>query len=215
MNWIPSDRRRQTDSPDDRTEGVRPSGLLAGLPVYLAALVAAFGMLVVDALPAEASKGDASLHLTSELANANRSSSEGPHLGAGIQSRLVVGLSDFWGLSFGAETGFHPPASPGDDDLDALAVQDIFAGFRYNLDVFVYVPYIELSAVAYPLAPKLSADKFQRANVGGKLTVGIDWRFDRSWSLGGLVEMHAVGFDMGQFPSYSAIGFNIGYHFRL
>jgi hypothetical protein len=177
--------------------------------------VVAVGVLVADAAPAAGSQGDASFHLTGKLANASRSSSEGPQLGAGLQSRLVLGLSDFWGLTFGAETGFHPPASPGDDELDALVVQDVFAGFRYNLDVFVYVPYIELSAVAYPLAPKLSDDRFQRANVGGKLTVGIDWRFDRNWSLGGLVEMHAVGFDMGEFPSYSAIGFNIGYHFRL
>ncbi len=215
MIAIPSVRPRRFDDfggESPRAPGERPSG--SGARVVVAALAVVIGALVTP-FPAAASDGEASLRLAGEFVNASRASRAGPHLGAGLEGRAVFGLSDFWSLSLGAETAWHPPATPGDDELGSMVVQDLFGGVRYNLDVFTYVPYIGLSAVAYPLAPPTEPGAPQRANVGAKLTVGIDWRMSRSWSLGGLVELHSVGLEFGDFPSYASVGFSIGYHFRL
>jgi hypothetical protein len=51
--------------------------------------------------------------------------------------------------------------------------------------------------------------------VGGKLTVGVDWRYDRNYSLGAMIEIHTAFDDPGDFPIYSTLGLNWSYHFRL
>ena len=172
-------------------------------------------MVLALPAPASASEGEASIFTGPVFANANDASQSGPQFGIGGQLGIVFGITDFWALDLGAEGVYHPPATPGDIELSSMVVQNAFAGFRYNLDVFVYVPYVGLSALAYTRAPRLSPKGSQRPAVGTKLTVGVDWRFQRHWSLGGLAELHAINFDFGSFPSYSSIMLKLGYHFRL
>jgi len=216
MGTTRGDNRPDATARHDR---VSPSKLLRTPPAGGPAIVAAacLALLGVGAVPSPAhgSEGEASVWAAVEGANASDTTAEGPQFGLGAQTGVSFGISDFWTLNFGAEGAFHPAVSPGDDEIPALIVQDLFAGFRYNIDIFTYVPYVKLSAVTYTQAPRLDPVDNQRAGVGAKLTVGVDWRFERHWSLGGMAELHAVQLDFEEFPSYSTVGFRLTHHFRL
>ena len=188
-------------------------------PARFARLAAAaalfFSLLSAAPHPAHASQGDAEVRVSLMGANAGRVSNQGPQLGFGGQAGVGFDISDFWSIDFGAEALYHPSAKPGDKPLESMVVQDVFAGFRYNLDIFVYVPYVGLSAVAYGLTPRTQRAEAQRPGVGAKLTVGLDWRFQRHWSLGAMAELHALELQFSNFPGYASIGLNLSYHFRL
>ena len=188
-----------------------------GLPRSLASsllLAAVFSVLLLPASPAEASEGEVSVWLGSGLANAPAVTDEGPQLGTSGQLGIDFGLSDFWGIDFGTQLAYHFPRDLDEGRLDPMFLQNIFAGFRYKIDVFTYVPYISLSAVAWPRAPRANPTSGLRPAVGAKGTIGIDWRFSRHWSTGIFAELHTVNFDFGSFPNYNTVGFNVAYHFR-
>lgn len=87
-------------------------------------------------------------------------------------------------------------------------------GVRYNLDVFTYVPYAGLGITGYIDTP-LVDDGPAATNLGAKFIIGVDWRFDRHWSLGFKAELHALATDLGRYPIYSTVGLNVAWHFRL
>ncbi len=180
---------------------------------------ALWGLVVLVSLAspgiARASQGDLAIWLDTSLANAHAVTDEGPQLGAGAQVGALVGISDFWGLVVGLEGAYHFPVSYDEDSLDGMSVQGLFAGFRYNLDIFAYVPYVSLAIGEYLPGPPPEPGEAQRPTVGPRLTIGVDWRFDRYWSFGVNADLHALNFSVAPFPNYSTIGVALGYHFRL
>ncbi|QDG54474.1 porin family protein [Persicimonas caeni] len=170
-----------------------------------------FCLLAVLPAQASASDGYAQLWGALNLANANAVSDNG-QWGPGAQIGARVGITDFWSIVGGVEGSYHFAET--EDDIPSSQVLGLFGGFRYNLDVFQYVPYVGLAIENFVIAPP-DAPGVNRAAVGGKFSLGLDWRYSRNWSLGGMIELHAPLTDPGDFPIYSTIGANLAYHFRL
>ena len=141
-------------------------------------MLLACGTLLGVPAEADASEGEATVWTAVEGANASDTAPDDPQFGIGGQAGISFGISDFWTLTFGTEVAYHPSISPDDEQISSLTVHNLFGGFRYNLDIFTYVPYAKLSAVTYTAAPLLDVGS-QRPTVGAKLTVGVDWRFDK------------------------------------
>jgi hypothetical protein len=174
-----------------------------------------FLVMSLDASTARASQGEVATWLDVSLATAHDVTDAGPQLGIGTQLGALIGLSDFWGVTAGVDGAYHFPVEYDEASLRAISVQSLFAGFRYNLDIFAYVPYLGIAIGEYIQAPPIEPGAPQRPAVGPRLTLGIDWRFDRHWSVGLKADLHALSFDIASFPSYSTIGIAVGYHFRL
>jgi len=149
------------------------------------------------------------------VANAGNASNSGAQLGGGLRGSALFDISEFWGLEMGGGTVHHPSARPGDRRLPSMTLNHFYSGFRYNIDVFQYIPYAQVSGVAHLPGPPPSPGEPSRARVGFMLSVGVDWRFDRSWSVGVAADLHSVSFQFGNFPNYTALGLQLGYHFRL
>lgn len=132
-------------------------------------------------------------------------------LGPGAELGLGVDISEIFSLTADLHASHHFPNEaeeiPGDRVLGASL------GVRYNLDVFTYVPYVGLAATGYLDAP-LAEGAGVGANAGGKLFLGVDWRFHRHWSIGFHGELHALLAGNSQFPVYTLAGLSAAYHFR-
>ena len=179
----------------------------------LRATAVLIGLLVVvaGAPPAHASEGEAQVWGALALANANAISETG-QWGPGAQLGVLAGITDFWSIAGGVEGSYHFLEQG--DDIPASEVVNLFGGFRYNLDIFKYVPYVGLSIVNHILGPPDEPGDTGPV-VGAKFTVGLDWRYARHWSAGAMFELHAPLDAPGDFPNYSTLGFNLAYHFRL
>jgi hypothetical protein len=94
-------------------------------------------------------------------------------------------------------------------------LQNVFVGLRYNLDVFAYVPYVAVSMVLHQRGPVADLGERPISTLGAKASLGLDWRFTRNWSVGGRVELHAVGSSPRQFPAFGTLQGVLSYHFRL
>lgn len=174
------------------------------------AVVAA--LLCASALswPAEA-RADGQLYLGPVAANLN-TLGDGGLWGLGGRFGGQLSMGDFWGVFADVAGSYHFENT--DEELPADVVSVLSAGLRYNLDIFAYVPYIGLGATAYLDAPLVDGESAQ-ANAGAKFLLGVDWRYDRFWSLGFAAEIHALLTDLDRYPVYSQVGAYLGYHFRL
>jgi len=182
----------------------------------MAALTVFALLSALRAAPAEASDGYAQTWAGLMLANANDATPDG-QWGAGIQLGFLAGITDFWSIVGGVETSYHLATSiDGDPPIDVPATQvlGLFAGFRYNVDIFKYVPYVGLAIENFPLGPR-PPEASAAARIGAKLSVGLDWRFERDYSFGALIELHSALDAPDEFPMYSTVGVNFSYHFRL
>lgn len=130
--------------------------------------------------------------------------------GAGAQLGTRLGLNDFWSIALDAGGSYHPESG----DLPAEWVALTSLNLRYNLDVFSYVPWLGLGPTFY-LDTAPTAEQEIEANVGAKLSLGVDWRTSResSWTI--FAEIHALSTDLNRYPVYSWIGVAWNYHFRL
>lgn len=173
--------------------------------------MAAATCVFVSAVSAPAAADDGRLWLELDGANLN-TVGEGGIWGPGLQLGGQWNATDFWAVYADLGTSYHF----GDEELgfrDDL-VTAVSVGVRYNLDVFTYVPFVGLGVAGYLDTP-LVDDGPANTNLGGKIVVGVDWRFDRSWSAGFKAELHALATDLGRYPVYSTIGLNVAWHFRL
>lgn len=178
---------------------------------FLLPAVALLGALVIGPRSAIASDGEARIWGQLGAANAHGVGDDG-QWGPTLQLGAAAGITDFWVIAGGIEGSYHFAENA--DDIPSHEVVGLFAGFRYNLDIFKYVPYLGLSLVNYFSRPPFSAGD-EGGGLGAKLSVGVDWRYDRNWSAGGMIELHAPLSDPADFPIYSTIGINLSYHFRL
>ncbi len=134
----------------------------------------------------------------------------GSNWGVGFQIGAQLNINDFWRMVGGLEGSYH--FSDEAREVSAHTVTGAFLGARYALDIFQYVPYLGLALTAYPTRPPAEPTDSGFA-AGAKLTVGVDWRVNRTWSLGALADLHMVLTDPSAFPVYSIINLNLSYHF--
>lgn len=134
----------------------------------------------------------------------------GSNWGVGFQIGAQLNINDFWRLVGGLEGSYH--FSDDEREVSAHTVTGAFLGARYALDIFQYVPYLGLAVTAYPTRPPAEPTDSGFA-AGAKLTIGVDWRLNRDWSLGALADLHMVLTDPSDFPVYSTVNLNLSYHF--
>jgi hypothetical protein len=177
------------------------------------AAVALVVFVFVSALPADASasKGYARTWAGVMGANVNTASERG-QWGPGLELGFGAGITDFWSVIATAQGSYHLALE--DEGIDAAPVAALGAGFRYNLDVFKYVPYLGLAVNTFVVKPA-PGDGALRGDVSLRGTIGCDWRYDRNWSVGVKVDIHSPLTAPGNFPIYSTAGINLAYHFRL
>src|SRR5690554_1597484 len=183
---------------------------------FVLLLLATLAPTMLRPAPAQASEGYAQTWGGLMLANSN-DSKPGGQWGAGAQFGFAAGITDFWSIVGGVETSYHLATTSDDDppeDIPGIQVLVLFAAFRYNVVIFIYGPYVGLALENFPLGPRPpSASTASR--IGAKLSVGLDWRVNRDYSFGALVELHSALDDPAEFPIYSTVGVNFSYHFRL
>ena len=141
----------------------------------------------------------------------------------GPVSQLVLGLTlgDFFTLYGGLEGGYmfggEGPAAAEDGapmPLEPYLLHDLFLGLRYNLDVFTYIPFVGLALVAYGRGPT-APDGQPAPALGAKLSVGMQYRAWRDWSVGGALELHGALPQLAELSFLGSLTLNLGYHFRL
>lgn len=126
------------------------------------------------------------------------------HHGIGGAAELGYAFDGFWVVRAGYGLGQH--VSKG----DAFFVHQLNLGVRYQLDVFEYVPWIELSPGVY-LA---DGDGGPAAGGGVRAGLGFDWLIDPSWSLGFNTHLHQLAME-GRFPAYFTAGARLGYRWSF
>lgn len=174
------------------------------------AAVAAFLAGSLFAGSAEASRGYARTWVGAQAVRSAPGPSQA-RWGPAAEVGFATALGDFWSVAAGAQVGFFPalPAS----DLASSPLGAVWGGLRYNLDVFEYVPYLGLAVNTFLVRPQ--ANGMLRGDITLKASVGVDWRFDRSWSTGARIDLHAPMTSPGDFPTFSSAGVDLAYHFRL
>lgn len=172
-------------------------------------ITAALAAFAVFATPSDAA-AETSLWAAGHLANLT-TLRRGGVLGPGGQVGVNVGISDFFALTADVGGSYH--LANAKDEIPATRVLSLSAGLRYNFDVFKYVPYAGLAATGYIDAPRVDSS-IARANAGGKLFLGVDWRFQRHWSVGFRGELHSLLTDLSRFPVYTLVGLSAAYYFR-
>ena len=92
---------------------------------------------------------------------------------------------------------------------DAFTVHQVAVGGVFDLDVFHYVPWAGLSAVAYMGSGGPASES---PAYGMSFDVGFDRLLDPHWAIGFAGEFHQV-FGEERFPAYMLLGVRISYRF--
>lgn len=134
--------------------------------------------------------------------------------GGGAQLGTALHLGERWGIQAGADALWYAAAKQSEQSASFL-LTDAYAGVRYNLDYFQYIPYLALNAVFFLPDPIPTGDPDQGSSTtafGTRLSLGLTWRPRRTWSLGGQLDL------TGSLPNFglnSALWLQVGYHWRL
>lgn len=205
---LPTRRRGPSTTPTKR-----PSQSRARLATLCAlATIATLTLLGTNARPAHALTE--SRAWAGAFVGVNRPGSGASQLGPGLQLGMNLSLGDFWTLQAGLDGAYHFGRTiESDIQLSPLLVTNAFFGVQYRLDIIKYVPYVGLALVGYPLGPTVD-DAATRAQLGLKLTVGLNWRPAREWSIGGFIDLHGSTAALTAFDAYATAGLNVGYHWR-
>lgn len=179
-------------------------------PTPTARFAAYFAVFLLFVCP-RAAKADGAVWAGAGLANLTTLNAGGV-LGPGVQLGGSVGIGEFFAITADVVGSHHFENRQNEIPSDRVLAASL--GIRYNFDVFKYVPYAGLAAAAYLDAPSVS-DAPVNANAGGKLFLGVDWRFHRNWSFGPNAELHTLLTDLSRFPVFTFIGVNVAHHFRF
>lgn len=125
----------------------------------------------------------------------------------GIFGAADVGYAfdGFWMLRGGYGLGQH--VSKG----ESFGVHQVNLGVRYQLDVFEYVPWIELSPAVYFTSGDGGPDEVA---FGARVGFGFEWLMDPHWSLGTGVHFHQMASE-SRFPAYFTAGARLGYRWTF
>lgn len=173
------------------------------LPALLAPLVVALVALAPTA-PARA-LDEPVLCLDAELGYGGYADERRYHgMFAGLESAFA--LSDFWGLRAGYGFAVHRGKGK------AFETQLIGLGVRYQLDIFHYVPWIDLSPTAYVVSGDGGPGSGGHFGIGAGL--GFDRLLDPRWSLGVGARYHML-FGQSRFPAYLTVAVRLGYRWTF
>jgi hypothetical protein len=131
--------------------------------------------------------------------------------GLGGGGEVSYGLSSFWSLAAGSFIGFHFAETLDETTYDATRVINVWVGPRFNLDVFVIIPFISL-APELLFADGVLAEDREELDFGLRWTVGFDYRPKRNWSLGLEVNYHSFLDEPLNYPVYVTTLFRLSYH---
>ena len=136
--------------------------------------------------------------------------------GAGAELGVELSFDDFWAVVAATGVAYHlgrDGETEDDPALPALVVSDVALGARYAFDVIQYVPWIGVNALFYPSGPPELGSPTP-ALFGAELEVGLTYRVDREWSIGGRIALQSATSDLGGLSLYASAGINVGYHWR-
>lgn len=111
----------------------------------------------------------------------------------------------FWALRVGVDVAEHR-------STDSIRLYDLAVGVRYQLDVFEYVPWVDVSPGAY-FASGEDAPAAFAAGMGAAF--GIDRLIDRDWLVGAQVRFHQLFGVNDRFPAWMNVGLRVGYRWTL
>lgn len=118
---------------------------------------------------------------------------------AGLETAFA--FTDFWAIRGGYGYSLH--RSKG----DAFDVHQASLGIRYQLDVFEYVPWVDLSPGFYAFAGEGGVESSPL--FGFSAGLGFDRLLDPAWSLGFAARYHQlVGEE--RFPAYLTLSIRLG-----
>ncbi len=123
---------------------------------------------------------------------------------AGLDAAFT--FDDFWGVRAGYGLGVHRGKSR------AFEVHQLAVGARYQLDVFHYVPWIDLSPALYLTSGEGGPGGDPQLGVAAG--VGLDRLFDERWSLGVGARYHQL-FGQERFPSYLTVMVRVGHRWTF
>lgn len=125
--------------------------------------------------------------------------------GAGAGLDVSWGFNDFLAVRGGYRLGAH--RGRGAFDTHALSI-----GGRYLLDVFEYVPWIDVS---YGLYFSEGDGGFALGQTTGVITgFGVDRLLDPDWSVGAVVRYHRV-LNEERYPAYLSVSLRLGYRWTF
>jgi hypothetical protein len=157
-------------------------------------------LLVLLALPATAwCSEDPWLRLELGAAYAVYNDTQDRHHGLATAVDLAFAPDGFWIVRGGYQLGDHRTKG------DVFQVHQLSLGVRYQLDVFAYVPWIEVSPTL-----SLGSGEGGPAGAGFAVGVGADRLLDERWSVGVGGHLHSI-FGGAPFPSYTTVGLRVGY----
>lgn len=161
--------------------------------------------LALAALPAEAgAQEEQSIYLDGELGYGFLSEVEDERIHGGLLGvDFAYATSPFWRWRAGYALARH------DSDGKAFTLHQPSIGLRYALDVFTYVPWIELSPT-WLIAD--SDDGYSGPSVA--VALGLDWLLSPSLTAGVAIRAHTL-IDGGRFPGYTTIGLRLGRRWTL
>lgn len=144
------------------------------------------------------------------LVVANKSA---PDLGASVGFHYTYGLSDAFNLVADAgwslvalNEGLTDPTTPRTRPTN---VTNADVGLAYVLDVLRWVPWGALEIGGYALdGGTLDGVK---GEIGVAIAVGLDYRLDRSWSVGASGREHLLFTDMSTYPSFMQLVARVEY----
>lgn len=186
------------------------------LPVVRISAASALMLLTLLTMssPAYAGRTESRLWVGAGFNNARPGTSR-QQSGPGTQLGLSLTLSDFFSVQMGIDGAYHladaKKEDDAKDDLPDLFVTDAFLGLQYNLDIIQYIPYISVGLVGYLAAPPAS-DELPAPDLGARLSVGMNWRASRDWSLGAAIDLHSSLTTFSEFNLYTLVNLNVGYH---
>ncbi|TXD37599.1 hypothetical protein FRC98_07880 [Lujinxingia vulgaris] len=133
--------------------------------------------------------------------------------GPGLQLGANLQLGDFWKVGVDLSASYHPAQVEGEDSFQSLVVSAAALEARYALDVFTYIPYVGLAGVFYPTGPT-SERAPNGERLGLRATLGADYRYSRTRSLGVAFDIHAPMTAPQNFPLYAGVRAYFAWHFR-
>ncbi len=124
-------------------------------------------------------------------------------IAGGLEGTYV--FAPFWAVRGGYSYADHHAKG------ENFQIHQISAGARYRLDVFEYVPWLEISPAVFFSS---GGSGPSAVDAGVEAGLGIDWLLGATWSVGMGARYFRL-FGEEKFPAYLLAGLRLGYRWTL